>query len=258
MTSFGYAYLIATAVVAATASSLGLVTSVPLTRVGLVRGGAARHVDASSWLALLAVGATAGLFAVSGAEVASAVLGDAYGDDVGTEIARLVVSMSPFMVVSVVLSVTFRSCSSRASGASCPSSASSSSPPVIPLALVAQRVAGLWGLALALAISTGFAVAWLLHLLKALEETVWLAGAVGAVFLVFLLAFVPAASSQRGSPSRRSAWCSRPRSSPSPGRRGSRRRGATSGSSRDLAGHRVVLSWNGTVETLACLRSLSV
>ncbi len=194
VTSFGYAYLLATAVVAATASSLGLVTSVPLTRVGLSSEGVARHVDASSWLALLAVGVTAGVFAVSGAEVASAVLGDAYGDDVGTEIARLVVAMAPFMVVSVALSVTFPLLFVAGLGRKLPLVGIVVLAAHIPLALVAQRLAGLWGLALALAISTGFAVAWLLHLLKALDATVrGLAGAVGAVFLVFLLAFVPAA-----------------------------------------------------------------
>ena len=216
--------------VAATASSLDLVTSVPLTRVGLSSEGVARHVDASSWLALLAVGATAGLFAVSGAEVASAVLGNAYGDDDGTEIARLVVSMSPFMVVSVVLSVTFPLVFVAGLGRKLPLVGIVVLAAQIPLALVAQHVAGLWGLALALAISTGFAVAWLLHLLKALEETVrGLAGAVGgAVFLVFLLAFVPAAFLGNAIARRRLDWCSRPRSSPSPGRRGSRRRGATS------------------------------
>ena len=194
VTSFGYAYLIAAAVVGATASSLGLVTSVPLTRVGLSSEGVARHVDASSWLALLAVGATAGLFAVAGAEVASAVLGDAYGDDVGTEIARLVVAMAPFMVVSVALSVTFPLLFVAGLGRKLPLVGIVVLAAHIPLALAAQRLAGLWGLALALAISTGFAVAWLLHLLKALDATVrGLAGAVGAVFLVFGLAFVPAA-----------------------------------------------------------------
>ena len=41
VTSFGYAYLAGSAVVAATAASFGLVTSVPLTRIGL---------EASRWL----------------------------------------------------------------------------------------------------------------------------------------------------------------------------------------------------------------
>ena len=79
-TSFGYAYLMGAAVVAVTASSLGLVTSVPLTRAGLDGRRVATHVDASSWLALLAIGATAGIFAVAGGSILSAVLGDAYGD----------------------------------------------------------------------------------------------------------------------------------------------------------------------------------
>ena len=65
-TSFGYAYLAAAALVAVTSSSLGLVTSVPLTRVGLGAASVARHVVSSSWLALVAVGAAAGVFAVAG------------------------------------------------------------------------------------------------------------------------------------------------------------------------------------------------
>ena len=43
VTSFGYAYLVASALVAVTASSLGLVTAVPLTRSGLDAGRVARH-----------------------------------------------------------------------------------------------------------------------------------------------------------------------------------------------------------------------
>src|SRR4029078_3151313 len=105
--SFGYAYLIAAAVVGVSASSLGLVTAVPLTRTGLEPPRAAGHVEASPWHALLAVAATAGIFAVAGSEIAVRVLGSAYGDDVGTQIGRLVVAMAPYMVASVALSVTF-------------------------------------------------------------------------------------------------------------------------------------------------------
>ncbi len=107
MTSFGYAYLIAAAVVGVSASSLGLVTAVPLTRLGLEPRRVARHVEASAWPALLLVAATAGIFAVAGAEIAGRILGGAYGDDVGTQIGRLVVAMAPYMVASVALSVTF-------------------------------------------------------------------------------------------------------------------------------------------------------
>ena len=194
VTSFGYAYLIAAAVVAATASSLGLVTSVPLTRVGLTPDGVARHVDASSWLALLAVGATAGVFAVVGADLAGGVLGEAYDEDVGTEIARLVVALAPYMVVSVALSVTFPLMFVAGLGRRLPLVGLVVLAVHIPLAFAGQRLAGLWGLALALALSTALAVAWLLHLLAALTPTVrGLAVAVATVFAVFALAFVPAA-----------------------------------------------------------------
>ena len=207
VTSFGYAYLIATAVVAATASSLGLVTSVPLTRVGLSSEGVARHVDASSWLALLAVGGDGRALRRRPARRSRpAVLGDAYGDDVGTEIARLVVAMAPFMVVSVALSVTFPLLFVAGLGRKLPLVGIVVLAAHIPLALAAQRLAGLWGLALALAISTGFAVAWLLHLLEALEATVrGLAGAVGAVVRACL-------GCSRSCPRRSSATRSQPAS----------------------------------------------
>ena len=107
VTSFGYAYLIAAAVVGISASSLGLVTAVPLTRMGLEPRRVARHVEASAWPALLLVAATAGIFAVAGADDRARVLGAAYGDEVGTQIGRLVVAMAPYMVASVALSVTF-------------------------------------------------------------------------------------------------------------------------------------------------------
>ena len=72
VTSFSYAYLIAAAVVGISASSVGLVTAVPLTRLGLEPRRVARHVEASSWPALLVVAATAGIFAVAGARDRSA------------------------------------------------------------------------------------------------------------------------------------------------------------------------------------------
>ncbi len=194
VTSFGYAYLIAAAVVGITASSLGLVTSVPLTRVGLTPAGVARHVDASSWLALLAVGATAGYFAVAGAELAAGVLGDEYGDAVGTEIARLVVALAPYMIASVVLSVTFPLVFVAGLGRRLPLVGLVVLVAHVPVAFVGQRLAGLWGLALAMAVSTALAAALLLHLLRAVEATVrGLAGAVAVVVCVVVAAFAPAA-----------------------------------------------------------------
>ena len=193
VTSFGYAYLIAAAVVAVTASSLGLVTAVPLTRVGLSPESVARHVDASSWLALMAVGATAGFFAVAGENVVARVLGGAYGDDVGSEIARLVVAFAPYMVVSVVLTVTFPLVFVSGLGRRLPRVALAVLVVHVPLALAGQQIAGLWGLAIALATSTAIAAAWLLQLLHALVPTLrGLVGAVAVVLVVFALAFAPA------------------------------------------------------------------
>jgi O-antigen/teichoic acid export membrane protein len=171
VTSFGYAYLIAAAVVGITASSLALVTSVPLTRAGLDPGRVARHVDASSWLALVVVAATAGVFAVAGQKIVEGVLGPAYGENVGSQIGQLVVALAPFMVVSVALSVTFPLLFVAERGARLPLIAGAVLAVHIPLALLAQVVAGLWGLALALAVSTGLALAAMLVLLDALRAT---------------------------------------------------------------------------------------
>ena len=121
--------------------------------------------------ALLAVGATAGFFAVAGADLAVRVLGDAYGDDVGTEIARLVVAFAPYMVVSVVLSVTFPLVFVAGLGRRLPLVGLVVLVAHVPLALAGQRLCGLWGLALALAASTALAAGWLLHLLRRLAPT---------------------------------------------------------------------------------------
>ncbi len=172
VTSFGYAYLLASAVVAVTASSLGLVTSVPLTRTGLDPGRVARHVDASSWLALVVVAATAGVFAVAGADLVERVLGASYSHDVGSQIGQLVVALAPFMVVSVALSVTFPLVFIARRTGRLPLIAGVVFLVHVPLAVAGQVVAGLWGLSLALAVSTALALALMLVLLDALRETV--------------------------------------------------------------------------------------
>ena len=87
-TSFGYAYLIGSAIVAVTASSLGLVTSVPLTRDGIDAAGVARHVVSSSWLAVIAIGGVVSVFGIAGERILRAVLGPDYGASVGTELGR--------------------------------------------------------------------------------------------------------------------------------------------------------------------------
>jgi hypothetical protein len=135
VTSFGYAYLGASALVAVTASSLGLVSSVPLTRAGLGPAEAVRHVVSTSWLALAFVGGAAGVFAVAGADLVEAVLGDTYGGDVGIEIGELVVALSPWMVAAIGVSVAF------------------------PLTFVADRTRGLPWIGLA-AIAVQVPLAW--------------------------------------------------------------------------------------------------
>jgi hypothetical protein len=172
VTSFGYAYLLAAGVVGVTASSLGLVTSVPLTRAGLDPTRVARHVDASSWLALVVVAATAGVFAVAGEEIVEAVLGDAYAEDVGSQIGKLVVALAPFMVVSVALSVTFPLLFVAERAGKLPLVAVAVLVVHVPLAVAGQVVAGLWGLSIALALSTALALAAMLVLLDALRATV--------------------------------------------------------------------------------------
>jgi O-antigen/teichoic acid export membrane protein len=172
VTSFGYAYLLASGIVAITASSLGLVTSVPLTRAGLDPARVARHVDASSWLALVVVAATAGVFAVAGADIVERVLGPSYSHDVGSQIGQLVVALAPFMVVSVALSVTFPLVFIARRAGRLPVIAGIVLVVHVPLAVVGQVVAGLWGLSIALAVSTALALSLMLVLLDALRATV--------------------------------------------------------------------------------------
>jgi hypothetical protein len=106
-TTLSYAYLVAAALVAVTASSIALISSVPLTREGLAPERAGRHIVAVSWLSLAGIALAAGVFGVAGAPVAERVLGDAYGGGTGTELGRLVVYLAPWMVASVGVSVAF-------------------------------------------------------------------------------------------------------------------------------------------------------
>src|SRR5215213_8869076 len=76
-TTLSYAYLVAAALVAVTASSIALISSVPLTREGLAPERAGRHIVAVSWLSLAAIALAAGVFGVAGAPVAERVVGEA-------------------------------------------------------------------------------------------------------------------------------------------------------------------------------------
>jgi hypothetical protein len=106
-TVFSYAYLIAALLVAVTATSLALVSSVPLARSDWTAERAGRHIVSASWLSLAVVAAAAGVFALAGQRVARWVLGSHYGGGTGAELGRLVVYFAPWMVISVAVSVAF-------------------------------------------------------------------------------------------------------------------------------------------------------
>jgi peptidoglycan biosynthesis protein MviN/MurJ (putative lipid II flippase) len=193
VTSLGYAYLIGAAVVTVTASSLSLVTTVPLARVGIDPSSIARHVDASSWMAILAIGATVGVFALSGETIVSKLFGEGYESDVGAELGGVVVALAPWMVVSVAFSVVFPIIFVAGRHRRLPVVAVATIAAHVPLALLGQDLFGLDGLAVALAFSSLVAVVLLLHLLRALRLT--LAGLAVPVALttgLTLAAYVPA------------------------------------------------------------------
>ena len=171
LTSFGFAYLIASAVVAVTASSLGLVTAVPLARAGIDAVRTTRHVVASAWIALVVIGASAGVFALAGGRIAQAVLGPSYSSDVGAELGRLVVVFSIWAVVSVGVSVTFPLVFVAGRGSVLPLIAIAAIVIQVGLALVGQTLFGLDGLALALAATTAAVLGALLSGLGAVGPT---------------------------------------------------------------------------------------
>lgn len=107
VTSFSYAYLAASTLVGATAFSLGLISSAPLTRRGLDPEEAGRHVVHAAWVSLSIVGAAAGVFALVGGRIVHVVLGDKYGGSVGRDLGHLVAYLSPWMVAWVGFAVTF-------------------------------------------------------------------------------------------------------------------------------------------------------
>jgi len=107
VTSFSYAYLAASTLVGATAFSLGVISSAPLTRRGLDPVAAGRHVVHAGWVSLSIVGAAAGVFALVGGRIVQFVLGDHYRGGVGRQLGHLVVFLSPWMVAWVGFAVTF-------------------------------------------------------------------------------------------------------------------------------------------------------
>jgi hypothetical protein len=107
VSSFSYAYLAASTLVGATAFSVGLISSAPLTRRGIDPDAAGRHVVHAGWVCLSIVGAAAGVFALVGGRIVGGVLGSSYSGGVGQQLGHLVVYLAPWMLGWVVFAVTF-------------------------------------------------------------------------------------------------------------------------------------------------------
>ncbi len=102
VTTFSYAYLLGATLVTATAFSLGIVSSAPLTRRGLDPRAAAEHVVHSSFVSLAVVGAAAGVFSLVGGRIVGPILGDEYRG-----VGKLVAELAPWMVAFAAYSVLF-------------------------------------------------------------------------------------------------------------------------------------------------------
>jgi O-antigen/teichoic acid export membrane protein len=194
VTSFSYAYLIAAAIVAVTASSLGLVTAVPLTRDLLDRGRTALHVVSASWITIVVLGGAVGVFGLAGGWIVEHLLGSNYGSDVGHELGRLVVVLAPWAIVNAAGSVTFPLVFVAGSARALPLIAVGALAITVPVAWAGQALLGLDGLAVALALINAAVLVAMLHVLGALGPTargvIRGAAVIGAITIV---TFAPAA-----------------------------------------------------------------
>ena len=161
-TSLNYAYLIAAVLVVATASSVALISSAPLTRRGIDAEAAIAHVVHSSWLSLALIAAAAGVFALAGGKVVGSVLGGAYGGEVGRELGRLVAYLAPWMVVTVAYTLTFPLLFVLERSRGLVGIAVGGLVLSVPIILAGRELGELAGIALALAASTAIVLAALL------------------------------------------------------------------------------------------------
>jgi hypothetical protein len=162
VTSFSYAYILAAMFVTATAFSLGIVSSAPLTRRGLTAEGVAEHLLHGAWVSLAGIGAAAGVFALVGGRLAALVLGSAYAGGVGHELGRLVVYLAPWMVVSAAFSILFPLLHVLGRRSLLVPIALLGLAVDVPVTIGLRDAAGLAGLALALFVGTAVVVAALL------------------------------------------------------------------------------------------------
>ena len=105
VTLFSYAYMAAAVLIAATASSMALVTAVPLTRRPLVADETVAHVVHVSWVSLCVVAGGAAAAATVGDGWAM-VFGPAFGGDAGRQLGLLILGLGPWTVMTIVLSVS--------------------------------------------------------------------------------------------------------------------------------------------------------
>jgi hypothetical protein len=189
-TSLTYAYLFGSMLVGATASSLSLISSAPLTRRGLDAESASAHVLHAAWLSLALIGAAAGVFALVGGRVVTFVLGDAFAGRIGRDLGHLIVYLSPWIVAAVAFSVIF------------PLLFVLEKPRVlvplavlvlavdVPLSLGLRAALGLRGLALALALATLFVIVALMASVSTRMLVLTLGGLVRTALLVAALTVV--------------------------------------------------------------------
>ena len=166
VTSFTYAYFVAAALVSVTATSLGVVSSVPLTRASLSDSRATRHVVSMSLVSFAAVAAAAGVFALVGDDLVHAALGPAYKGEAGSEIGYLIVLLGPWMATSIGVTITFPMIFVAGRERRLPLLAGIALLLHVLVAGLAVGAFELAGAALALTISTGFVLASLLLFLS--------------------------------------------------------------------------------------------
>ena len=131
----------------------------PFAREGSSPERVAKHVVAISWLSLAPVAAAAGVFALAGGTVARHVLGPSYGGGTGAELGRLVVYLSPWMVASVAVTVTYPLIFVRGRAAGCRRSRSGRSLGQVPIEWALRSAFGLGGVAAGLAVTTALVLA---------------------------------------------------------------------------------------------------
>ena len=166
VTSFTYAYFVAAALVAVTASSLGMVSSVPLARAALSPERASRHVVSTALVSFAAVAAAAGVFALVGDRIVHAALGPAYEGEAGNEVGRLIVLLGPWMAASIGITVTFPMLFVAGTGRRLPPLAGAALLLHIVVTWAAVTMFELDGAALAVTISTLLVLVALLRLLS--------------------------------------------------------------------------------------------